>query len=78
MDHPELYDLHNDLGEDNNVAAEQAEKLAELQSLYTSWAATLETPRWTEGHSKNTTDERAAAAKAGTRQYPMPWLKTTN
>lgn len=74
MDQPELYDLSTDLGEDTDLSAEHPAKLAELLAMYEAWSATLETPRWTEGHTRHTTQERAAARSAGTRQYPMPWV----
>ena len=61
------------MGENDDLSAEEPAKLAELLALYEQWSATLETPRWIEGHTQNTTQEREAARRAGTRQYPMPW-----
>lgn len=74
MERPALYDLVRDMGEDNDLAPEHPERVAALTALYTAWSVTLEAPRWTEGHTRNTTDERAAARRAGARQFPMPWV----
>ena len=70
-----LYDLSNDVAEDDDLAEDHPDVLADLLEEYESWSRQLEQPRWTEGHTKNTLSERAAAHKAGTRQWPMPWVK---
>jgi arylsulfatase A-like enzyme len=44
---PELYDLAQDIGEKNNLAAAQPDKAKELQSAYDEWNAQLMAPRWT-------------------------------
>ncbi len=72
---PELYDLSKDLGENKNLSSSHPDKVKRLQADYDRWAAELEKPRWTEGHTQNTLNERAAASKAGTRQFPMPWVE---
>lgn len=75
MPSAELYDLTKDPGEDHNLASEQPQRVVALQRKYNAWSKQLETPRWTEGHTQNTINDRAAAKKAGTRQSPMPWVK---
>jgi N-acetylgalactosamine-6-sulfatase len=39
----ELYDIPNDAGESNNLAAEQPERVAELRTRIRAWKATLPT-----------------------------------
>jgi len=75
MARPELFDLSVDPGENKNLAANNANRVEQMMTEYKDWSETLETPRWTEGHTKNTLNERAAAKKAGTRQFPMSWVK---
>lgn len=75
MDHPALYRLSSDPGEDLDLSQEYPERAAELSGRYRTWAATLESPRWRDGHVGNTRGEREAAARAGTRQYPMSWVE---
>lgn len=41
-----LYDLRRDIGETNDLAAAQPEKLRELQTRWNKWNATLATPLW--------------------------------
>lgn len=36
---PELYNLASDIGESNNLASSQPDKVAELQKLYDSWSS---------------------------------------
>lgn len=74
MQRPMLYNLADDIGEDHDLSDTEPQRLAQLTSLYQTWSASLETPRWTEGHEQNTTRERARAREAGTRQFPMPWV----
>lgn len=75
MDRPMLYDLANDIGENQDRAAQNPVRLENLLKEYAKWSNTLEQPRWTEGHTQNTTTERRAATAAGTRQFPMPWVE---
>lgn len=75
MNEPALYDLTSDPGEDHDLAHERPELVSQLLSQYERWAQELEPPRWTDGHTRNTTDERTSASEAGTRQYPMIWAK---
>ncbi len=41
---PELYNLSEDISETKNLAAENPEKVAQLQTLWKKWAAQLKTP----------------------------------
>jgi arylsulfatase A-like enzyme len=43
---PRLYNLARDLGEKEDLATAHPEKVAELQSLWNSWAAELKEPLW--------------------------------
>jgi hypothetical protein len=45
----ELYNLAEDIGEKNNLAAKEPERLKALQSAYDEWNATLVPPRWKRG-----------------------------
>ena len=74
MPQPHLYNLADDLGEDHDLAEQEAGILQELLTLYRAWNASLETPRWIESHERNVTEERQQAHRAGTRQFPMPWV----
>jgi arylsulfatase A-like enzyme len=42
----ELYNLASDMGEQNDLAAKQPEKLKELQDTYAAWDAQLAKPTW--------------------------------
>ncbi len=46
---PRLYNLARDVGEKEDLAAVRPEKVAELQSLWNSWAAQLKEPLWRPG-----------------------------
>ena len=41
-----LFDLSADIGERNDLAAEQPKKLAELKASWTSWSAQMKAPLW--------------------------------
>ncbi len=75
MGEPALYNLAKDIGEDRDLAASRPELVGELLALHLAWDADLREPDWTEGHAQNVRDERRAAEEAGTRQFPMPWVK---
>ncbi len=77
MSLPELYDLTTDIGEDHDQSKNEPQVVALLQRQFRVWNATLEAPRWTEGHSQNTIRERTKAKEAKTRQWPMPWINPT-
>jgi arylsulfatase A-like enzyme len=42
----ELYNLRDDIGEKNNLAAQQPEKVRELAAAWKKWDGELEDPRW--------------------------------
>jgi len=46
---PQLYNLSSDIGEANNIAAGNPEKVKELQTAYDQWNAQLIPPRWARG-----------------------------
>ncbi len=46
---PRLYDLRADVGESRDLAAEQPDKLRELQTTWDAWNATLVEPTWVPG-----------------------------
>ena len=46
---PQLFNLADDIGEKNDLAAKQPEKVKELQAAYDAWNAQLEKPRWGGG-----------------------------
>ncbi len=74
MTAPALYDLEVDVGEDRDLARERPDICAGLLARHAAWSAELSAPRWTEGHASSVTRERAAAAEAQVRQFPMPWV----
>ena len=43
---PQLYNLAEDIGEANDLAARRPDKLKELQAAYDAWNAQLAQPRW--------------------------------
>ena len=49
MTAPKLYHLAADLGETKDLAAEQPDKLKELQAKWDAWNATLVPPLWGGG-----------------------------
>lgn len=75
MKSPKLYNLKMDLGENQDLASAYPEKFSSMLKQYESWNDKQERPRWKEGHTKNTLNERAKANAAGTRQFPMKWTQ---
>ena len=69
----QLFDLSTDTGEDRDRSSSHPDLVKKLDEKYRNWSRKLERPRWTEGHTQNTVEERKAAEKAGARQYPMKW-----
>lgn len=43
---PQLYNLSEDMGERNDLAAKNPDKVKELQTAYSAWNAELMVPRW--------------------------------
>ncbi len=62
----ELYNLADDIGEKNNLAAGNPEKLKELQVAYDQWNAQLVPPRWKRGNQR--LQKQGAGAKARPRR----------
>ena len=46
IDAPRLFNLHDDIAEANDLAAQQPEKVAELKSDWDTWNAQNIAPRW--------------------------------
>ncbi|MGV3659837.1 MAG: sulfatase [Prosthecobacter sp.] len=62
----QLYDLSQDIGEQNNLAAAQPEKLAELTKAWDAWNAQNIAPLWHGGPTEDpTAPPRPAAKKDG-------------
>ena len=59
---PALFNLATDIGEKNNLAAAQPEKLKELVARYDAWASQMSAPSWEHG-TKN--KKKAAGKKKG-------------
>ncbi|MFA5191290.1 MAG: sulfatase-like hydrolase/transferase [Verrucomicrobiia bacterium] len=60
---PKLYNLAADIGETKDLAADQPDKLKELQSQWDSWNATLVKPLWGGGRTDSDGREPGAPAK---------------
>ena len=60
---PALFNLAADLGEKNDLAAQQPDKVKQLQALWDSWNAQNIPPRW-EDPRWNGLDEKAAGKRA--------------
>lgn len=60
---PKLYNLAADIGETKDLAADQPDKLKELQSQWDSWNATLVKPLWGGGKTDSDGREPGAPAK---------------
>jgi len=54
-----LYNLSQDIGESNDLAANQPEKVQELQSKWDRWNATLMDPLWGGGRKAGRNDTKA-------------------
>ena len=55
-----LYNLADDVGEANNLAAKLPEKVKELKSLYDAWEAQLQDPKWIRQDNRRTRARQAA------------------
>src|SRR5262249_37413707 len=49
---PKLYNLAKDIGESNNLAAQEPERMKELQAAWDKWNAELARPLWGAGGKK--------------------------
>nr|WP_226895364.1 sulfatase-like hydrolase/transferase [Luteolibacter marinus] len=76
MEAPELYDLEEDPSETRDLADRHPELVERLLADHRRWDATLEKPRWPDGHSRNMKLERERAEPNGYRHAPESfWLK---
>jgi len=75
VDRSALFNLADDLGEDHDLAATHPEVLAKLEALHAAWNGTLRKPVWIDSHRQYAVTERRRAQEAGTRQFPMPWVR---
>ena len=50
---PQLYNLAQDVGEKNDLAAQQPDKVKQLKGAYDQWNAQLAVPRWRRGAGRN-------------------------
>lgn len=57
-DDAKLYNLANDIGEKNNLAAQHPEKVTELADAWNAWNATLVDPKWTQGGPRRNRNRR--------------------
>jgi arylsulfatase A-like enzyme len=63
-----LYNLTADIGEKNDLAGAQPDKVKELQSKWDAWNATLVKPLWGGGASDDDGPEPGAAEKKGKKK----------
>lgn len=69
----QLYDLSQDIGEQNNLAAAQPEKLAEMVKAWDTWNTQNIPPQWHGGPTEDpTAPPRPAAKKAGKGAKQQP------
>jgi hypothetical protein len=62
----QLFNLKSDIGEKQDLAAQQPEKLKELESAYAEWNKSNVVPTWTPGNPARFTEDRAR--RRGRRQ----------
>ncbi len=64
----ELYNLHDDIGERNNLAVTNPEKRQELYAKLVAWRASVSAPMPTKNTPSATADEPAAKKKGGKKR----------
>lgn len=64
---PELYNLSSDIGEANNLAAKNPDKVKSLQAAYNEWNAQLIPPKWSKQRVKRNRKAGKGKKKAGAR-----------
>jgi arylsulfatase A-like enzyme len=64
-DAPHLFNLAKDLGEQNDLAAQQPDKVKQLQALWDAWNVNNEPPRWIDNrwNGDGAKDKKQAAKK---------------
>jgi arylsulfatase A-like enzyme len=69
-DAPHLFNLAADLGEKNDLAVEQPEKVKQLQALWDAWNAANEPPRWIDNrwNGDGAKPKKQAAKQAGKKK----------
>ena len=70
-DAPKLFNLADDPGEANDLAAAQPERVKQLQALWDAWNAQNEPPRWID-QRWNGLEAKGVAKKAKKAQRPKP------
>lgn len=69
----ELYNLANDIGEKNNLAAANPDKLAELAALWNQWNSGLVDPAWRPGGGGRKAVKRDATQGITSASATGPW-----
>jgi len=67
-----LYNLANDIGEKNDLAANHPEKVKELSDAWNAWNATLVDPKWTPGGPRRNGNRRGGEVTSNTSRTG-PW-----
>jgi arylsulfatase A-like enzyme len=67
-DQPKLFDLVKDVGEEHDLAAEQPERVKQLQGLWDAWNAGNEPPRWDVPAWNNDGKQAKKAKKAAKKK----------
>jgi hypothetical protein len=65
---PELYDLSKDIGEKNNLAASQPEKVKQLQAKWDAWSAEQVPPSAPDQTKQGKKDKKDKRAKRQARK----------
>ena len=76
---PQLYNLREDIGEANDLAAKMPEKVAELRKAYDEWNARNIAPMWRRSEGTGTGDDGDGGAEGagGGRGLPAAQVRTT-
>jgi arylsulfatase A-like enzyme len=67
-----LYNLANDIGEKNDLAANHPDKVKDLSDAWNAWDATLVDPKWTPGGPRRNGNRRGAEVASNT-SHTGPW-----
>jgi arylsulfatase A-like enzyme len=70
-DGAKLYNLTNDIGEKNDIAADHPEKVKELSEAWNAWNATLVDPKWTPGGPRRNGNRRGEVTSNAS--HTGPW-----
>jgi arylsulfatase A-like enzyme len=68
-----LYNLANDIGEKNDLAANHPEKVKELSDAWNAWNATLVDPKWTPGGNNRRNANRRGGEVTSNASQAGPW-----